>query len=114
MNLYSGIDNFMAALANFLWGTPLVILLFGGGFYFSIISRLIPFVHLRHGIDILAGKYDPNFPLKHAQKDIRLELELAAQLGVNMPVTTASNARYESVLSTHGDDDFSAIMKADK
>ena len=55
MNLYSAIDNFMAALANFLWGTPLVILLLGGGFYFSIISRLIPFAYLRHGIDILAG-----------------------------------------------------------
>lgn len=72
-----------------------------------------PMFKLKGG-NILAGKYDPNFPLKHAQKDIRLELELAAQLGVNMPVTTASNARYESVLSTHGDDDFSAIMKADK
>ena len=58
MNLYSAVDNFMAALANFLWGTPLVILLLGGGFYFSIISRLVPFAYLRHGIDILAGKYD--------------------------------------------------------
>ena len=58
MNLYSAIDSFMAASANFLWGTPLVILLLGGGFYFSIISRLVPFAYLRHGIDILAGKYD--------------------------------------------------------
>ena len=58
MNLYSAIDDFMAALANFLWGTPLVILLLGGGFYFSIISRFVPFAYLRHGIDILAGKYD--------------------------------------------------------
>ena len=58
MNLYSAVDNFMAALANFLWGTPLVILLLGGGFYFSIISRFVPFAYLRHGIDILAGKYD--------------------------------------------------------
>ena len=60
MNLYSAVDNFMAALANFLWGTPLVILLLGGGFYFSIISRLVPFAYLRHGINILAGKYDSN------------------------------------------------------
>ena len=27
-------------------------------FYFSIISRLVPFAYLRHGIDILLGKYD--------------------------------------------------------
>jgi len=58
MNLYDAIDGFMASLANFLWGTPLVILLLGGGFYFSIISRLIPFAYLRHAIDILLGKYD--------------------------------------------------------
>jgi AGCS family alanine or glycine:cation symporter len=36
----------------------LVILLLGGGFYFSIISRLVPFAYLRHAIDILLGKYD--------------------------------------------------------
>ena len=58
MNLYDTIDGFMASLANFLWGTPLVILLLGGGFYFSMISRLVPFAYLRHAIDILLGKYD--------------------------------------------------------
>ena len=58
MNLYDLINSFMANLANALWGTPLVILLLGGGFYFSIISRLIPFKYLRHAIDILFGKYD--------------------------------------------------------
>ena len=46
MNLYDTIDALMASLANFLWGTPLVILLLGGGFYFSIISRLVPFTYL--------------------------------------------------------------------
>lgn len=58
MNLYDTIDGFMASTANFLWGTPLVILLLGGGFYFSIVSRLVPFAYLRHAIDILLGKYD--------------------------------------------------------
>ena len=58
MNLYDTIDGFMASLANFLWGTPLVILLLGGGFYFSVISRLTPFIYLLHAVDILFGKYD--------------------------------------------------------
>ncbi|MBE77331.1 MAG: sodium/alanine symporter [Candidatus Marinimicrobia bacterium] len=58
MNLYDTIDGFMASFANFLWGTPLVILLLGGGFYFSIISRLTPFIYLFHAIEILFGKYD--------------------------------------------------------
>ena len=46
MNLYDTIDGFMASMANFLWGTPLVILLLGGGFYFSIVSRLVPLLIL--------------------------------------------------------------------
>ena len=58
MNLYDLIDSFMADLANALWGTPLVILLLGGGFYFSIVSKLVPFNYLNHAIDILFGKYD--------------------------------------------------------
>ncbi len=58
MYLYDTINGFMASLANFLWGTPLVILLLGGGFYFSIISRLVPFTYLIHAVDILLGKYD--------------------------------------------------------
>ena len=58
MNLYDLIDSFMADMANALWGTPLVILLLGGGFYFSIISKLIPFKYLIHAIEILLGKYD--------------------------------------------------------
>ena len=56
MNLYDLIDSFMADLANALWGTPLVILLLGGGFYFSIISKLVPFKYLNHAISILLGK----------------------------------------------------------
>ena len=58
MNLYDQIDSFMADTANALWGTPLVILLLGGGIYFSIISKLVPFKYLNHAVDILLGKYD--------------------------------------------------------
>ena len=58
MNLYGQIDSFMANMANALWGTPLVILLLGGGIYFSIISKLVPFKYLNHAVDILLGKYD--------------------------------------------------------
>ena len=58
MNLYDLTDSFMADMANALWGTPLVILLLGGGLYFSFISKLVPFKYLIHAIDILIGKYD--------------------------------------------------------
>ena len=58
MNLYDIVNNFMASAANALWGTPLVVLLLGGGIYFSIISKLTPFRYLSHALDILRGKYD--------------------------------------------------------
>ncbi len=49
------------AFADFMWGTPLVCLLVGGGVFFSLYSRLIPYRHFGQAIDILRGKYDdPN------------------------------------------------------
>lgn len=66
------------------------------------------------GNNIINGKYDAHFPLKHAQKDMRLALALADQLSVHLPVNKASNEQYESVLGDLGDEDFSAVMKSDK
>jgi 3-hydroxyisobutyrate dehydrogenase-like beta-hydroxyacid dehydrogenase len=65
------------------------------------------------GNNIIANKYDAHFPLKHAQKDINLALNLANNLGVSMPVTEKSNEQYKKVLEQYGDEDFSAIMKVD-
>ena len=58
MDLYNTIDSAMASLAGFLWGTPLVMLLLGGGIFFAAYSRLVPMLYFKHGIDILLGKYD--------------------------------------------------------
>ncbi|MCF8380304.1 MAG: alanine:cation symporter family protein [Bacteroidales bacterium] len=45
-------------LSNFLWGTPLLILLFIGGVFFFIYSRLKPLRYISHAVAILRGKYD--------------------------------------------------------
>ena len=58
MNIYEILDTAMANLAGFLWGTPLVILLLGGGIFFAGYSRFVPMLYFKHGIDILLGKYD--------------------------------------------------------
>lgn len=52
------IENWMAAASSFVWGTPLLILLLGGGLYFLIYSRFLPFRYFGHAINILRGKYD--------------------------------------------------------
>ena len=41
-----------------MWGTPLIVLLVGGGIFFTAFSRFIPFRYFGHAINILRGKYD--------------------------------------------------------
>lgn len=58
MNFYNMIDNLMSTIAGALWATPLVVLLLGGGIFFSVYSRLAPLMYFKHAINILTGKYD--------------------------------------------------------
>ena len=58
MDFYTTLDSAISALAGALWGTPLVILLLGGGIFFAAYSRLTPILYFKHGIDILLGKFD--------------------------------------------------------
>jgi AGCS family alanine or glycine:cation symporter len=65
-----------------MWGTPLVILLCGGGLFFMIYSRFTPFRYFRHAIEVLRGKYDdPDDPgdINHFQA---LASALAATVGL--------------------------------
>ena len=48
----------MSYIAGILWGTPLVVLLLGGGLFFTAYCRFTPFRYFRHAIEILTGKFD--------------------------------------------------------
>jgi AGCS family alanine or glycine:cation symporter len=52
------VASFFAAFSNFVWGTPLLVLLLGGGLFFLLYSGFVPFRYLKHAIDILRGKHD--------------------------------------------------------
>lgn len=43
------------------------------------------------GASMLKDKFDPAFPLKHQQKDMRLALALGDDVGVSMPIAAVSN-----------------------
>jgi AGCS family alanine or glycine:cation symporter len=76
------IEQFIADFASFVWGLPLLILLVGGGIYFLIVSRLLPYRYIGHAINILRGKYDdPNDPgdISHFQA---LSTALASTIGM--------------------------------
>ena len=49
---------FLQMASNFVWGTPLLVLLLGGGIFFMFYSRFVPFRYFGHAINILRGKYD--------------------------------------------------------
>ncbi|MGD8177291.1 alanine/glycine:cation symporter family protein [Marinimicrobium sp. ARAG 43.8] len=51
-------EEIFKQFANLMWGTPLVILLVGGGLFFVLFSRGLPYRHFRHAFQILTGRYD--------------------------------------------------------
>ena len=44
--------------ADWIWGVPLLVLMLGGGAFFLVFSRLLPYRHFGHAAEILTGKYD--------------------------------------------------------
>jgi 3-hydroxyisobutyrate dehydrogenase-like beta-hydroxyacid dehydrogenase len=59
------------------------------------------------------GEYGPAFPLKHAQKDMRLALALGDSVNQPMPVAAAANEVFKTAIAMdHGDHDFSAVHLA--
>ena len=64
------LQQLAASFANAVWGTPLVLLLLGGGLFFALYSRFLPYRHFGHAIGIMLGRHDtPGEPgeLSHAQ-----------------------------------------------
>jgi AGCS family alanine or glycine:cation symporter len=54
----TAISETLNAFATFMWGTPLVILLVGGGIFFVLHSRGLPYRHFSHAFEIISGKFD--------------------------------------------------------
>ena len=76
------LEELLVNFSNLIWGTPLLVLLLGGGLFFTIYSRFLPFRYGPHAINVLRGKYDdPNDPgqINHFQA---LSSALAATIGM--------------------------------
>lgn len=50
--------DFIIAFADWIWGTPMLILLMGGGSVLLVDSGFVPFRRIGHAISLLSGKYD--------------------------------------------------------
>jgi 3-hydroxyisobutyrate dehydrogenase-like beta-hydroxyacid dehydrogenase len=61
---------------------------------------------------MVKGEFPASFPLRLMHKDVRLALELARELGVELPCGAAAYRTYSAVLgSSHDDPDFSAVVR---
>jgi AGCS family alanine or glycine:cation symporter len=78
----STVERIITGFSDLAWGTPLLVLLLGGGLFFLVYSRMLPFRYFRHAIAIIRGKYDnPDEPgqINHYQA---LSTALAATVGM--------------------------------
>ena len=76
------IDSILSEFASFMWGPWLVILLIGGGVYFLLLSRFLPYVYFKHAIDVLRGKFDKEDDLGQINHFEALTTALSATVGM--------------------------------
>lgn len=75
-------ERLITGFSDLAWGTPLLVLLLGGGLFFLLYSRMLPFRYFSHAVAILRGRYDnPDEPgqINHYQA---LSTALAATVGM--------------------------------
>ena len=75
-------EHFLEAAAGWVWNYPLLILLMGGGIFFMIYSRFLPFRYFGHAINILRGKYDDQSDPGQINHFQALSGALAATIGM--------------------------------
>jgi len=76
------VERVITGFSDLAWGTPLLILLLGGGLFFLLYSRLLPFRYFRHALGILSGKYDNPDEPGHINHYQALSTALAATVGM--------------------------------
>ena len=67
------------------------------------------------GPKMLASDYAPHFPLKHAEKDVKLAIGLATKVGLGLPVAEAVDQSMMRAMAIGlGDNDFAATYETQK
>ncbi len=82
MDLLKQVESGIVAFSSWIWGTPLLILLLGGGLYFVIYTRFSPYRYFRHAINVLSGKYDDPDEIGEINHYEALSTHLAATVGM--------------------------------
>ena len=76
------LHSLTARMSELAWGPWLLVLLLGGGGFFLIYSRFLPFRYLGHAIDLLRGKYNDELDPGQITHFQALSAALAGTIGM--------------------------------
>jgi Na+/alanine symporter len=74
--------DIIVSFANWIWGTPMLVLLMGGGLILLFHSGFVPFRKIGHAISLLRGKYDDDLAPGQITSFQALSAAIAATVGL--------------------------------
>ena len=80
--MINSLNQITEKFAEIMWGTPLLILILGGGLFFTFFCKFIPFKYLYHGFQILLGKFDNEKAIGQISHFQALSSALASTVGM--------------------------------
>lgn len=73
--------EYIIGFSNWIWDTPMLVLLMGGGLILFIYSGFVPFRRFGHALKVVQGKYDENLPGQISSRQA-LSAAIAATVGL--------------------------------
>ncbi|MCH7396945.1 alanine:cation symporter family protein [Belliella sp. DSM 107340] len=74
--------QFIIDFSNWIWDTPMLVLLMGGGLLLFLYSGFLPFRHLGHAIKLVSGKFDDQNMPGQISSTQALSAAIAATVGL--------------------------------
>lgn len=74
--------EYIISFANWIWGTPMLVILMGGGMVLLVHSGFVPFRKIGHAIGLLRGKYDDSLAPGQITSFQALSSAIAATVGL--------------------------------
>ena len=76
------ISSFLVQFAGMVWGLPLVLLLVGVGVFFTYYTSGVQFLHFRHSLQCISGRFDKTSDPGEISHFQALSAALSATIGL--------------------------------
>jgi len=81
-DLFTALERGLNAFADFMWSTPTVLLLVGGGLFLTFFSRARAYRHFPHAVALILGRYDEDAGDGYVPHRQALSTALSGTLGL--------------------------------